>query len=345
VNFVIALVPVLVLLALLQLMDSFKLVRLRSVLIAIAVGAGTALASLMLHDVLSAQLNVSAPTFARYVAPLTEELAKALFIALLIWRHRVGFVVDAAVLGFAVGAGFALVENIHYWRHLGDASLVLWLVRGLGTGVLHGATTSVFAMVTKTLIDRRSERKGLALVPGFALAVVLHSAFNHVPLPPAAMTAVLLLVLPIVVLVVFERSERATREWIGSGFDLDVELLDLVRSEHFTQTRFGRYLRELGSRFGGPIAADMFCLLRLELELSVQARAMVMAREAGLEMSVTDDLHASLKEIDYLHGSIGPTGLLALRPLNVTSDRDRWHQYLLAAARARPTKRTPRVRS
>ena len=37
----------------------------------------------------------------------------------------------------------------------------------------------------------------------------------------------------------------------------------------------------------------MFCLLRLELELSVQAKAMLMAREAGLEVPVDDDLPAA----------------------------------------------------
>ena len=59
--------------------------------------------------------------FARYVAPLTEEISKAVFVGLLLWRNRVGFLVDAAVQGFAVGTGFALVENIDYLRHLGDA--------------------------------------------------------------------------------------------------------------------------------------------------------------------------------------------------------------------------------
>ncbi len=91
--------------------------------------------------------------------------------------------------------------------------------------------------------------------------------------------------------------------------DLDMQLLDLIRSEHFAFTRFGSYLQELRDRFGGAIAVDMFCLLRLELELSIEAKAMVMAREAGLEVPVTEDLRASLQEIAHLEASIGRTGL------------------------------------
>ena len=70
------------------------------------------------------------------------------------WTRRVGFLVDAAVLGFAVGAGFALVENVVYLRAITDAPLGLWLVRGLGTAVMHGGTTAMFAMLARTLVDR-----------------------------------------------------------------------------------------------------------------------------------------------------------------------------------------------
>jgi RsiW-degrading membrane proteinase PrsW (M82 family) len=328
----IALVPVLLLLSLLQLMDSFKLVRLTSVLIAIAAGAAAAILLLPFHDWLIAALNIGMRPFTRYVSPVTEETLKAAFIAFLLWRRRVGFLVDAVVLGFGVGAGFAVIENIDYLRHLPQASLTLWLVRGLGTAVLHGATTAIFAMVSKTLMDRWTNGHALAFLPGLGLGIVIHSAFNHVLLPPLAMTFLILLILPISIVIVFQRSEASTREWVGAGLDLDVELLELVRSEHFAYTRFGTYLQELRQRFNGLVVADMFCLLRLELELSVQAKAMLLAREAGLVIPVTADLQISLDEIRYLQASIGRTGLLALKPLQVTSDRDRWHRYLLAEA-------------
>ena len=100
-------------------------------------------------------------------------------------------------------------------------------------------------------------------------------------------------------------------------------------------TRFGRYLQRLRTRIPGAVVADMFCLLRLELELSVQAKAMLLARQAGVEVPVDEDLAASLDERRYLHQSIGTVGLLALRPLQVTSHRDTWHRHLLQQGRSR----------
>jgi hypothetical protein len=162
-----------------------------------------------------------------------------------------------------------------------------------------------------------------------ALAVATHSLFNHRVLPPVAQTLVLLIALPLLVLAVYTRSERATSEWIGAGLDLDLEVLQLMLSEHFAVTQFGRYLAELRTRLPGHVVADMFCLLRLELELSIQAKTLLMARQAGVRLPADEDLAASLVEYRHLKQSIGVTGLLALKPLQVTSYRDHWHQFLL----------------
>jgi len=112
-------------------------------------------------------------------------------------------------------------------------------------------------------------------------------------------------------------------------------VLDVFSSQTFSYTKFGRYLEELRDRFPGPVVADMLCLLRVELELSVQAKAAVMVREAGVILPVHDDARHALEEVQYLRGSIGRTGLLALQPFGVTSHRDDWHRYLLAGPDAR----------
>lgn len=324
-----ALVPVCLFLATLVALDSYKLVSIRTVLAVIAAGALAALGCDVVHRWLLATTGLPTGVFMRYVAPLTEESAKAGLVVLLLSQRRIAFLADAVVLGFAVGTGFALVENIEYLTSLGSTHLALWVVRGLGTAVLHGATTAIVALAARALIDRRSPGPLAAVLPGWALAAGVHSGFNHLPLNPIALTMLLLVALPLLVLAVYAKSERATREWVGQGLDLDIELLQLVGSEHVVATRFGAYLRELAARFSAPIVADMFCLLRLELELSVQAKATLLARQAGLELPLDPDVAAALEERDYLVTAIGPTALLALGPLQVTSDRDQWHRHVL----------------
>jgi len=99
----IGLLPVFAFLLTLILLDSFKLVKLRMVAGLIAAGG------------LAAAFELDLPTLTRYVAPVIEEILKSAVIVYLIARNRVAFLVDAAIIGFAVGAGFAAVENVHYF--------------------------------------------------------------------------------------------------------------------------------------------------------------------------------------------------------------------------------------
>ena len=326
---VVALLPVLLFLLVLRIGDSFKLVSRRALAKALASGAAAALVAMALHARLFDWTGMDTRTFARTIAPFTEEALKALCVLYPLRRGQIGFLVDAAILGFAVGAGFALVENIDYLHALADQLIWVWVARGFGTAVMHAAATSVVAMTGKSLSDRYPLRRALMMLPGWAIAVAIHATFNRALVSPLLAAAFLLFVIPLVVMAVFERSEQMTTEWVGDGMDLDVELLALTRSNHFGATRLGRYLSELTARFPGPVVADMFCLLQIELELGIRAKGMLLAREAGLSVPVDDDVRASLAERAYLHRAIGPTGLLALGPLQVTSHRDDWHRYLL----------------
>ena len=327
-NALVAVLPVVLFLGVLLLMDSFKLARPSAIVTALGWGVIAAMISEAIYPVLGAAAPVSATGYSRYIAPIIEETAKASFIVYLVLRRRIGFPVDAAQLGFAVGTGFAVIENFQYLRALPEAGFVLWAVRGLGTAMLHGATTAVFAMLSPTATGGQ-ERSATMFLPGWIAAIAIHAAFNLLQISPVAKAGAILLVLPLIVLWVFQRSERSTREWIGAGLDLDLMLHETFASEALEYTRFGTYLKELRQRFAGDVVVDMLCLLRVEVELSIQAKGMLIARDAGVTMPVHPDAHSAVEEVRQLRASIGRTGLLALAPVHVTTDRDDWHRYLL----------------
>jgi RsiW-degrading membrane proteinase PrsW (M82 family) len=329
-----ALLPVLLFLGLLVLLDSFKLVSPRSVFVAVSAGAAAALAAAQLDVWLLDRAVLPPASFSRYVAPPVEEALKAVWIVILLRRGRIGFLVDAAILGFAVGTGFALVENVEYLRVLDERGLALWMVRGLGTAILHGATTAVFGILAKELGERHAEWPLASLAPGYLAAVAVHSAYNHQLLPPVLSAAVLLLGLPLLVAFVFERSERRTRDWLGLSLDTDLELVDSIASGRALDTRIGHYLRSLRQRFPGEAVADMLCLLRIQAELSLRAKGLLLGRAAGLEIEVGADVRDGLRELRYLERSIGRTGLLAMKPITRQDARALWQVHLLEQAGA-----------
>jgi hypothetical protein len=203
---------------------------------------------------------------------------------------------------------------------------------GLGTAILHGATTAVFALLAKRLGDRHPERPLAVLVPGLLAATAAHSLYNHFLVSPLLAAALLLVGLPLLVVFVFERSERATRDWLGVGLDSDLELVESISTGRALETRVGEYLRSLKARFPGEQVADMLCLLRIQAELAIRAKGLLLAREAGFAAPVGEDVRANLRELRYLERSIGPTGLLALKPLLRRSARDLWQVYFLEEA-------------
>jgi RsiW-degrading membrane proteinase PrsW (M82 family) len=328
-KFAVSLAPVLALLAVLIYLDSFKLVSLRLVLQANLFGALTAMACMLVNARTFGWLGWDLVTFSRYAAPVIEEGAKAIHLVYLIRSRRVGFPVDAAIFGFALGAGFALAENIYYLQTLDTANILVWVVRGFGTAALHGATLVIFGIISKVLADRHPDRGVVVFLPGFLMAVGIHSIYNHFILPPVYSTMVLLVVLPVLVVIVFDKSERATRSWLGEGWNADVEMLESITTGEIGQTRVGGYLETLHDKFPGPVVADMLCLLRLHLELALEAKGLLLAREAGIRMPPDPEIKEKFTELGYLERNIGQTGLWALRPFLHTSPRDLWQRHML----------------
>ena len=79
---------------------------------------------------------------------------------------RIGFLIDAAILGFAVGTGFATVENLYYLERVRDAGMGTWIVRGFGTALMHGGSTAIFAMMSVALLEQMRKAVFAPFVPG-----------------------------------------------------------------------------------------------------------------------------------------------------------------------------------
>jgi hypothetical protein len=263
------------------------------------------------------------------VSPLVEEALKAAVVLYLFRVGRIGFLVDAAIMGFAIGAGFAVAENF-YFLYSGDpANVALWIVRGFGTAVMHGGVTAIFAIISQAVTERQMKVGLLYCLPGLSAAVVLHSLFNHFVLPPFAMTASVLIVLPPMLYVVFTMSAQRMHEWLELDFDADAGLLHQINSGEFADSNVGRFLHDLRSRFDGPVLADMVCYLRIYTELALRAKGLLLMREHGLDIPAGERTQEKFAELEYLERSIGKTGLLALRPLLHMTRKDLWQLNVL----------------
>lgn len=321
---VFSLLPVLVFLVSLFLLDSFKLVSGKMLILCLIWGIIAALLSYHINTFLTHFYNISFITFSRYMAPLIEELMKIVVVIILLSQKKIGFTIDAAIYGFAAGTGFALAENVVYLIELGNESgIITWILRGFGTALMHGGASALFAMLLLLGIQR-DKPIFLAAIPGLIASYMLHSLFNHFLLNPYLQTLMIALILPIVFTIIFNQSARLIQNWLEFEFSSEVELLRMIRQGTLSKTKAGNYLLSLKNYFNPETILDLYCYISLYLELSIKAKRNLMLKENGFPIIAEPDIIQKLDEMKQLRKQIGKMGAIAMQPLVRMKYREIW---------------------
>jgi len=326
--------PVLLFLSVLRYMDSYRLTPVVTVLWVLVAGVVSAVAALHIHGFVLSGGSVPRLLYLDYCAPLVEEICKGVVIYCLFRLSRIGFLVDAAILGFAVGTGFAVYENLYLLVVGPDLLPGVWLIRGLGTAVMHGGVAAIYAMLAQRFSERSLRLRFLYFTPGLLMATALHWSFNQFYFSPLVHTALVVVLLPILLVLIFRKSAVAMHEWLQLDFDSDAGLIEQIVSGEFKSTRAGEFLSDLRERFEGPTLVDMLCYLRIYTELALRAKGILMMRQHGFEVEPSDDVQELFTELEHLEHSIGRVGILAMRPFLHFDHKDLWQLTVLNRKRS-----------
>lgn len=325
----VGLLPVIIFLLLLIYLDTYRMVRMRLILAMLTAGGCVAVACYVINGELLELLGMNLTHYSRWVAPIVEETLKASVVLWLFGTHRIGFLVDSIILGFAVGAGFAVVENFYYLSLDHNTTMALWIVRGFGTAVMHGGVVATFAVITQTLAERSVDVRPAHCIPGLLAAIAIHSIFNHFYVSPVLSTVGVLLILPPLLYLLFRISEHRTHDWLEVDFDEDAELMRMLDSGNFGDTPAGKFLAGLRDKLDGTLVADMLCYLRVYTELALRAKGLLLARENGLDVEMDGETREKFDELHYLEHSIGAAGRVTMRPFLQMTTKDLWQLYVL----------------
>ena len=319
----ISILPVAIFLIFLFLLDTFKLVIKRYLFFALFWGIISAVFSYLINNSIIDAFSIKFEDYSLYIAPAIEELIKALFVLWMFHKKKMGFMIDAAIYGFAVGSGFSLVENFLYYNNMTDANPLIWIIRGFGTAFMHGGCTALFAVI---LIGAKSRNVSNVIIYLISLlfAYIIHSTFNHMYIDPVIQTIGIIIVLPVFFILIFGYNEKHLRSWLEIEFSSEIELLNMINKGQLRSTRSGEYLESLKSRVDGETMFDMYCYLRIYLELSIKAKRNVMLKESGFTPIFENDIKDKLLELTQIRKQIGKVGELMLSPLIRMNYRDLW---------------------
>ncbi len=134
------------------------------------------------------------------IAPIVEETAKGLGLLILSGHHEFDSMFDGILFGFAVGMGFAAIENwLYFASNAGPVTVggvVPWVYLILYRSFLGSLSHGCFAAATGAAIGYFKSREGLkrytlfAFFLGLPVAMVMHASFNFAAILDAVMQTV-----------------------------------------------------------------------------------------------------------------------------------------------------------
>ncbi|HPN38762.1 MAG TPA: PrsW family glutamic-type intramembrane protease [Melioribacteraceae bacterium] len=319
--------PVILFLILINSLDSFKLLKLNIIIYAIIWGI---ISAIIAYPINTFWFSTFHPNIVYSIAaPITEEILKSLIIIFFFYKSKLGFLADSLIIGFAAGTGFSILENLFYVNQIETQNIMLWIIRGFGTAIMHGSSTAIFAVVSQNIITKKDNTLIHFFLPGLTMGIIIHSLFNSFFLPPLILTILQITLLPLIVIQIFTKSEKTLKAWMESQSDSEIELLKIINEGEFKNSAVGKYLSSIKNRFSTEVMIDILAYIQLHLELSLKAKGILMMKEAGFVPTINEEIKTMLVELDYLYKSIGKTGMSVLKPLIKISKKDLWKINLL----------------
>lgn len=329
-DWAVALLPVLLLAVLFTWLDVFKLMSPWEMIGCLLLGAVAALVAWPISGRMLDTLPIGYSFYSRMVAPWIEEALKGAALAALILTNRIGYKLDAVISGFAIGAGFSVIENIFYLSRFPELDTAVWLVRGLGTAVMHGTTTAILAATAHQLGNGSMRREGghmfnpFWLLPGYLLASLFHLIFNQFPDHPMEDMIVTLIVAPIILIGVMRFGEGEARTWLTEESEAHRRWLEEWKAGGFPADESGQRIAALTQRLKPEQAALVreYCIAKAELVLAAEEE--LLDGDRHIDEAEAKRLRTAFDRLDEVRHAIGRVGFAALSRRLPFSNNDEW---------------------
>ena len=338
-----ALVPVLIMLGIFVWLDAFKLMNFREILVLLLLGAVAAVVAYPISGRFIDTLPIGFNNYSRYVAPWIEEALKAIIMIVLFRINRIGYKLDAVISGFAIGAGFSVVENIFYLVMFPSYGAGTWLVRGLGTAIMHGTTLAVLAAFAQELAERETREAAgdfdfhlWWFLPGYLIAVAIHTAFNQFPDRPLLAMMGAAVGAPVVLIAIFHFGQAEANRWLTTEREEHRAQVERLRSGKWPDSLAGRKVASLADRVGPEAAKRMRRYWELQAWLVGEAEETMLEEEAGDAEFDESEIRAAIAELEGLKRALGKSTFAAFNAMLPFSRNDYWEVSELKQRIGRP---------
>jgi RsiW-degrading membrane proteinase PrsW (M82 family) len=299
-------------------LDFYKTGEFRFVLICSAAGMVAYGAAALINPTPLHLGWISYNQMVRYLAPVVEEILKALILLVLVRRPKFTYFVDGAIYGFATGIGFAICENYEYiFGHVG-AAMSMAVSRVISTNLMHAAACATVGIVLGWARFQKPARRTLLNAGGILLAILLHMGYNNLV---TRVTSGWLLVYAVLVgggaagliALMIRRGLKDERAWIQEklGVTDRVERQEVAAVQNIA--RVEDVLKRLAGTFGPAAATKIEGLLYTQARLGILRKMADKMSDEKMRTGIQSEIEQLHLEMEQARRAIGSYAMVYLR--------------------------------
>jgi len=260
----------------------------------------------------------------QFAAPFYEEVFKGLILLYLFKRAKFTYVVDGAVYGFAVGTGFAIVENFVYILNNPLAATMVATQRIFSANLVHAFSTATIGITLGLFRSRTSKSRWRIPAFGLLIAIVQHMLYNnmiYVMDTTGNRTLPSIIFIPGLPGILFIRyvmlyGKKQAQTWIKEKLETERSITrnEVAAVDHLPA--MNEILFPVVERFGVEKAELVEDLLYLQAQIGIKRKALDNLRENN---TTRKDLEAEIgemrTEMKNIQHEIGTYAMLFVRGL------------------------------
>jgi len=265
-----------------------------------------------------------------FAAPIYEEIFKGLVLLYLVRRAKFTYSVDGAIYGFAVGTGFAVVENYVYIYLNSSTATQIAFQRIFLANLIHAFSSASIGITLG--ISRLGTPKARWRLPvfGLLLAIGQHMLFNIlIGIEGIHPVIFFLPILPGILFIfyIMQRGKKQARGWIKEklGIENHVTRGEAALVDHLADPEDTLY--PVVERFGTETTSQVEKLLYLQARIGIKSKALDGLRGNNtIYKAVKAEINEMRTEMKKVQREIGLYAMLFVRGLFTDEMTSVWEQ-------------------
>jgi RsiW-degrading membrane proteinase PrsW (M82 family) len=268
-------------------------------------------------------------TVLQFIAPFEEEILKGLILIYLIRRPQFTYFVDGAIYGFAVGIGFAVVENYDYILETTSGALDVAIGRVISTNLIHATGSAIVGIAAGLARFSRGSGRILRVIAGLILAILLHTGFNN--LVTRVESGWLLIYAAVVgiagvgaIWASIRRGLAEEKAWIEETLGMADRVTASEAAVVHRISDLDAILKPLAMRFGEEKASQIEEFLFMQARLGILRKTLEKLPDESLLESTRVEITQIQQEMDAARRSVGSITMMYLRSIFPETDISLW---------------------